>query len=255
MNKDIPLKTSLEVARMRRASEIVVSIFDKCMASVKAGVSPFEINELCGTLIRKYRSYDIQPAYPDFPAWMTISVNNVAVHGIPGREPMEEGDVVTLDLSLAVDGWFSDLAETLVVGTQESAGNPAIDAARTVFLAGIASLRIGNNLSDVGTAAQQAADKIGCTIISECTGHGIGRNPHEEPTILHTTGGRNIPIVSGMVLCIEPVVTFGSGEIVLMEDGWGYKTKDGSITAQFEHTIAVFSDRTEILTKRKESVV
>jgi methionyl aminopeptidase len=248
MIKNIPLKTSLEIARIRRASEIVVSIFNRCIASVKVGTSPFEINELCGKLIKEYGFYDIRSAYPDFPAWMTISVNNVAVHGVPGSELMEKGDVVTLDLSLSVDGWFTDLAETVVVGMPETAENPTVDAARKVFLAGIAALRTGNKLSDVGIAAQKAADKIGCTIISECTGHGIGRNPHEEPSILHTRGGKNIPVVSGMVLCIEPVVTFGSGEIMLMEDGWGYKTKDGSVTAQFEHTIAVFSDKTEILT-------
>jgi methionyl aminopeptidase len=248
MNKYIPLKTSPEIARIRMAGAFVARILKSCLELVTEGSVPAEIDRHCGNLLGSATEKNIAKAKDDFPAWLTISINNVAVHGIPRREPFEAGDIVTVDLSLSVDGWYADMAETVIVGNAGKEASALVEAARMVTEAAVNAVRAGGVIRDIGKAAENAANKLGCRVVPECSGHGIGKSPHEEPVLVHTADGSLTPIVSGMVLCIEPVVTYGTGEIVLMDDKWGYKTADGRGAAQFERTVAVFSDHTEILT-------
>ncbi|MFP4382560.1 MAG: type I methionyl aminopeptidase [Spirochaetia bacterium] len=248
MNKYIPLKTSPEIARIRIAGTFVARTLRSCLELVTEGAVPVEIDRYCGDLIQSASEKKIDKPEKKFPAWLTISINNVAVHGIPRREPLEAGDIVTLDLSLSVDGWYADMAETVTVGNAGNEASSLVDAARMVTEAAVSAVRAGGVIRDIGIAAENTAKKLGCRVIPECSGHGIGKSPHEEPVLVHTADGTLTPIVSGMVLCVEPVVTYGTGELVLMDDNWGYKTADGKGAAQFERTVAVYSDRTEILT-------
>ena len=249
-NEDVRLKTSLEVARIRRSCNIIELIFDELESFINPGVSTDEITDFCKASMDRKFAKSSALGYRGYPSTICTSVNSVAVHGLPGKYILVEGDIITVDIILNTDGWHGDGAWTYIVGN----GNPDImrlyKAAKEATHAGIKAARAGNRLGDIGFAISNTASRWGCSVLDSLAGHGIGVEVHEDPVVLPVGEPHvGLPVVPGMVFTIEPVLTLGSGKIKTLEDGWSIITTDGRQTAQFEHTIAVFGKRTEVLTK------
>ncbi|RKX91347.1 MAG: type I methionyl aminopeptidase [Spirochaetes bacterium] len=253
-DENILLKTSAEVNRIRRSCNLVEGILEKLETFIVPGISTLEIEEVCKSTIKSAMANSSALHFKGFPSTICTSVNSVAVHGIPDQTVLDDGDILTVDISLNLDGWHGDSARTYIAGTGNNDVLRLQKAAYAATLAGINSAVSGRRLGDVGWAIETAAKKWGCSVVKKFAGHGIGRDLHEDPVILpygkKNTGLRIIP---GMVFTIEPVVVLGSGDVKLMGDGWSFVTNDGSLSAQYEHTLAVFSNRTEVLTSEKLS--
>jgi methionyl aminopeptidase len=246
---DIPLKTSIDVARIRRASRTAESVLKALHGLLRPGMSTMQVDGICADLIDTSGCTPALRGYRGFTGCICTSVNAVAAHGVPGAEVLREGDIVTIDLTVEYDGWYSDAAWTYVIGSASPEARRLVKTAWQSLLAGILAARAGGRIGDIGAAVKRTAERNGCAVLEDFAGHGIGRSMHEEPVVLHTgTPGMGMPIVPGMVFTIEPVLCLGTPEYRLLEDGWSCRTSDGSLAAQFEHTIAVFRDRTEILT-------
>ena len=250
MRPDIPLKTSLEVARIKRAGKIVAAILETLRDILEQGITTNYINLQCEKLIKQFEATAALKGYKGFPASICTSVNNVAAHGIPSDYKLENGDIISLDLSVGFNGWHADSAATFIIGEGNSDAKRLINAAQLATWAGIEAAKAGGRLGDIGFAIEKTAALFGCRVLENYVGHGIGRNLHEEPMVLHMgeeeTG---LPIVPGMVFTVEPILSLGSTEIKVLKDGWSVVTLDSSRTAQFEHTLAIFGTRTEVLTQ------
>jgi len=249
MDAEISLKTSVDVARIRRVCRIVEKCFHYLAPCVRAGISTEELERLAGRFLDAQGAQAALRGFRGFPGCICTSVNNVAAHGIPTNRLLETGDVLTIDITASVDGWHGDAAWTFLVGEADADRRRLIRGAWAATLAGIRVAVAGNHIGDVGAAIQEAARKHGCSVIEDYVGHGIGRVMHEDPMVPNfgspDTGPR---IVSGMVFTIEPILTLGAADVHVSSDGWTLVTGDGSLSAQFEHTIAVFRDYTEVLT-------
>jgi methionyl aminopeptidase len=185
----------------------------------------------------------------EFPRFLSVSINETAVHGVPGPEKFSGGDLVTLDLALRIDGWYGDAALTVPVGTVAPERMRLLEAARAATDAGIAAVRAGGRLGDVGAAIGRVLSRDDFRVIENLAGHGVGMELHEAPTVLHSgEAGVGAPIVPGMVFTVEPVVTAGEPIVVAGDDGYSFVTRDGEPTALFEHTIAVTADGVRTLT-------
>jgi methionyl aminopeptidase len=254
MEREIVLKTSVDVARIRRACRIAERVIKALAPFVRSGFTTRELDRLAERFLRENGAAPSLKGYRGFPASLCTSINNVAAHGVPRDAPLEQGDVVTLDLTVNVEGWHGDTAWTFIAGGASSA-RPGVDARRVVngawaaTVAGIGAVAAGKTFGDVGAAIQEAARRHGCSVVEDYVGHGIGQGMHEDPQVPNFgqagAGGR---IVAGMVFTIEPMVTLGSPGLEVAPDGWTLATRDGSLAAQFEHTVAVFRDRVEVLT-------
>ncbi|MBN1837522.1 MAG: type I methionyl aminopeptidase [Spirochaetales bacterium] len=247
MERPIPLKTSAEVASIREACAAAVAVLERVREMVAPGVSTLTLDQAARQLMG---SLGARPAVPPgFPGAICTSVNEVAAHGVPSDCQLREGDLVTVDVSLELNGWCGDAARTYGVGSLDEGPLRLLTAARRALAAGTAAVRAGGHLGDVGASIAQEAARHRCVVIPELVGHGIGRRLHEEPEVAHTgRPGEGQRIVPGMVLTVEPVLTLGSGRIDARGDGWSLVAADGAPVAQFEHTVAVFLRRTEVLT-------
>jgi methionyl aminopeptidase len=247
VEKYIPLKTSSEVDKIRKSCQLAEEILKDLICRVAPGVIPHSLDLLAAEMVKKSGARRALPS--GFPGTICVSVNETAVHGIPSSLPLKEGDLLTMDLSLSLDGWCGDAAWSCLVGRGNDENRRLLKAAWRASLAGIAAARAGGRLGDIGYAINQEAVAHRCFVIEECAGHGIGTSLHEEPVVPNAAapgeGGRIVP---GMVFTIEPVLSLGSCVISKVPDDWGMITSDGSLTAQFEHTVAVFRDFTEVLT-------
>ena len=249
-NEDVRFKTSLEVARIRRSCVIIESIFIELESIISPCASTDEIADFCKASMDRKFAKSSALGYRGYPSSVCTSVNSVAVHGLPSEYLLADGDIITVDIILNTDGWHGDGACTYIVGK----GDPDIvrlsRAAKEATNAGIKAARAGNRLGDIGFAISNTAARWGCSVLESLAGHGIGVDVHEDPVVLpvgepHT----GMPVVPGMVFTIEPVLTLGTGKTRILEDGWSIITADGRQTAQFEHTVAIFGKRTEVLTK------
>jgi methionyl aminopeptidase len=249
MDEGINLKTSVDVARIRRACRTA----EKCLRflgeRIRPGVSTLQLDRLAGEFLLKSGAQPSLRGYKGFPGTICASVNNVAAHGIPSAAPLEEGDVVSLDITASVDGWHGDAAWSFPVGEAGPDARRLLKAAWAATVAGIRAARSGGRLGDIGEAVQDIARRYGCSVIEDYVGHGIGRAMHEDPMVPNfgqrDTGARIVP---GMVFTIEPMLNLGGQAAHVSSDGWTLVTSDGSLSAQFEHTVAVFRDYTEVLT-------
>jgi methionyl aminopeptidase len=249
VEREVSLKTSVDVARIRRACRVAEACLVFLQEHVRPGVTTGRLDELAEGFIRDHGAVPSLHGYRGFPRSICVSVNNVAAHGIPGGTPLEDGDVVSIDITASVDGWHGDAAWTYLAGEGGPDARRLVRAAWTACLAGVKAVRAGGRFGDVGSAIQAAARRHGCSVIEDYVGHGIGRAMHEDPMVLNfgerDTGTR---IVAGMVFTVEPMVNLGGPDVRLAGDGWTLVTRDGSFSAQFEHTVAVFRDYTEVLT-------
>ena len=249
MDAEISLKTSVDVAHIRRACRIAERCLRYLAPCVRDGISTEELERLAGRFLDANDAQAALRGYRGFPGCICTSVNNVAAHGIPTNRVLEKGDVLCIDITTSVNDWLGDAAWTFIVGEADADRRRLIKASWAATLAGMRAAVAGNHIGDVGAAIQETARRHGCSVIEDYVGHGIGRVMHEDPMVPNfgapDTGPRIVP---GMVFTIEPILTLGAGDVHVSSDGWTLVTGDGSLSAQFEHTLAVFRDYTEVLT-------
>ena len=248
----IVLKSEREIGLMRRAGHILADVMDRLRAAVKPGMSTLEIDEDVEAFIRREGAAPAFKGYRGFPATVCISINEEVVHGIPSaRRKIREGDIVGLDLGCIVEGYYADCAFTLAVGPVPANVQKLLDVTRESLDLAIKECWPGRRLSDVSHAVQAHVEAHGLSVVRAFVGHGIGRALHEEPQVPNFGDpGRGPQLRPGMVLAIEPMVTMGSWEIKILDDGWTAVTKDGSLAAHFEHTVALTDGEPEVLTRR-----
>ncbi len=248
----IVLKSEREIALMRQAGHILADVATHLRASVRAGRSTLEIDEDVEAFIRGRGATPAFKGYRGFPATVCVSVNEEVVHGIPSpHRRIAEGDIVGLDLGCIVDGYYADCALTLAVGVVPPNVQKLLDVTRESLELAIKECWPGRRLSDVSHAVQSHVEAHGLSVVRAFVGHGIGRALHEEPQVPNFGDpGRGPQLRPGVVLAIEPMVTMGSFEVRILDDGWTAVTKDGSLSAHFEHTVAVTEAEPEVLTRK-----
>ncbi len=248
----IVLKSAREIALMRRAGHILAGVVERLRASVRSGMSTLDIDEDVEAYIHREGAAPAFKGYRGFPATVCVSINEEVVHGIPSpRRKIREGDIVGLDLGCIVEGYYADCAFTLPVGPVPANVQKLLDVTRESLDRAIQECRPERRLSDVSHAVQSHVEAHGFSIVRAFVGHGIGRALHEEPQIPNFGDpGRGPQLRAGMVLAIEPMVTMGSWEVRILDDGWTAVTQDGSLAAHFEHTVAVTENGPEVLTSR-----
>jgi methionyl aminopeptidase len=248
----IELKSAREIGLMRTAGHILADVTDRLRQTVKSGMSTLEIDEDVESFIRGKGATPAFKGYRGFPATVCISINEEVVHGIPSaHRRIKEGDIVGLDLGCIVEGYYADCAFTLAIGDVPQKVQQLLDVTRESLDAAVAECHAGRRLSDVSHAVQTHVERHGFSVVRAFVGHGIGRALHEDPQIPNFGDpGRGPQLRPGMVLAIEPMVTMGSWEVKVLDDGWTAVTRDGSLAAHFEHTIAVTEGGPEVLTSR-----
>ena len=248
----IELKSAREIALMRAGGHILADVVDRLRETVRPGLSTLEIDEDVEAFIRGRGALPAFKGYRGFPATVCISINEEVVHGIPSaHRRIKEGDIVGLDLGCIVEGYYADCAFTLAIGDVPPKVQQLLDVTRESLDVAIAECRPGRRLSDVSHAVQAHVERHGFSVVRAFVGHGIGRALHEDPQIPNFGDpGRGPQLRPAMVLAIEPMVTMGSWEVKVLDDGWTAVTRDGSLAAHFEHTIAVTEDGPEVLTSR-----
>jgi methionyl aminopeptidase len=253
----IILKSAKEIAALREAGRIVAETFARLGESIRPGISLRELDKLATdylkskgtqTLYKGYRGNP--PQHPPFPGVICASVNDEICHGLPDKRTLSEGDTVGIDIGLKYKGFCGDACVTYAVGKISPEAQRLLKVAEECLYKGIAAAKLGHHLSDIGAAVQAHAEGYGYSVVREWGGHGIGRDLHEAPSVSHTgPAGHGPRLKVGMVFTIEPMVNAGQAEWKMLKDGWTVVTVDGSLSAQFEHTIAITEHGPEILSK------
>ena len=250
----IELKSREEISKMRAASAVVAEVLTTLREHAKPGVSTGELDAIAEELTRKrgakpaFKGYVVQGR--TFNHSVCISINDEVIHGVPSKKRvLKDGDIVGLDFGVSIDGYFGDSAMTVAIGTVSPAAQRLMDVTKAALHAGIDAVRPGNYISDVSAAIQDVAERAGFSLVREFVGHGIGRKLHEDPQVPnYRTGTRGVQIKEGLVIAIEPMVNEGTAEVYLRDDGWTAVTRDGRLSAHFEHSVAATADGPYILT-------
>ncbi len=247
----IILKSPSEIEKMRRAGRIVAEARAKVAAAIRPGATTLELDRIAEEHIRASGAIPSFKGYRGFPASICASVNEQVVHGIPGKRVLREGDLVSLDFGAIWEGYHGDSALTVFCGEPPSAeAEKLVRVTEESLEAGISQLRPGGRLSDVGHVVQQVVEGAGFGVVREYVGHGIGRSLHEDPQIPnYGDSGRGPELKPGLVVAVEPMVTMGDWRTSVLDDNWTVVTADGSLSAHFEHTIAITDRGPEVLTR------
>ncbi|MBI2860071.1 MAG: type I methionyl aminopeptidase [Chloroflexi bacterium] len=246
----ITIKSGQETAVMRQAGKVVAAVLKKLQQEVKPGMRTRTLDDIAENELKKLGAESSFKGYRGFPASLCTSVNDEIVHGIPGDRVLREGDVLSLDFGAIYQGFQADAAVTVGVGRISAAARKLIEATRGSLEAGIARARPGNRLGDISSAVQNYAESRGYSVVREYTGHGIGRQMHEDPQIPNFgTPGTGPMLKKGMTLAIEPMLLTGDWHTRVGEDHWTVLTMDGGLSAHFEHTIAITDAEAEVLTE------
>jgi methionyl aminopeptidase len=245
-------KSPQEIEKMRRAGRIVAGPIDRVVAAVRAGITTADLDRVAEECIRAEDAVPSFKGYRGFPASICASLNNEVVHGIPGPRTLQTGDLLSLDFGAIWQGYHADSALTVFVGEPPSAeAEKLVRVTEESLEAGISEIRPGKRLSDIGNAVQQVVEGAGFSVVREYVGHGIGRDLHEDPQIPnYGPPGRGPEMKPGLVVAIEPMVNLGDWRTSVLADRWTVVTADGSLSAHFEHTIAVTDDGHEVMTER-----
>jgi methionyl aminopeptidase len=245
----IRLKNEKEIAGIRASGALLSETLQEALKLVQEGITTREIDAFVRSRIASKGGKPAFLGYMNYPASICISLNNEVIHGIPGHRKLHRGDLVSIDLGVDLNGYFSDSAVSIGVGTTTPAREKLMRVTRECLERAIDKALPGNRISDISRAVFDHATSHGCGVVREYCGHGTGFAMHEDPQIPNYVGsGPNPRLKEGMVLAIEPMVNAGSGDIELLEDGWTVVTADGRDAAHFEHTVVVLRDRVEILT-------
>jgi methionyl aminopeptidase len=249
----IVCRSAAEIDRLARVNRLVASVLAELATLVAPGVTTEDVDREAE---RRLRDAGAEPAfkgYHGYPATICASVNEQVVHGIPTSRALVEGDILSVDLGARLDGYFGDSAVTLPVGRVSPDARRLLQVTEEALYRGIAAVRPGARVSDIGAAVQQHVEAEGFSVVREFVGHGIGTKLHEEPQIPnYGHAGRGPRLAEGMVLAIEPMVNLGKAAVKVLPDGWTAVTKDGSLSAHFEHTVVVTGEGCRILTRPDE---
>jgi methionyl aminopeptidase len=251
----ITIKTSEELAIMRRASQIVAEVLDELVAEVRPGISTDELDRIAESVTLKkgarpaFKGY--KPGAVVYPKSLCVAINEEIVHGIPSGRRLKSGDIVGLDYGVVYQGFFGDAARTVPVGEVPETSMRLLRVTREALYAGIAQAKVGNRISDISRAVQEVAETAGYSVVTEFAGHGIGRRLHEDPQVPNyfRRGMPNPRLQEGMALAIEPMVNEGTPDLEILSDGWTAVTADGKLSAHFEHSIAITSNGPVILSE------
>jgi len=247
----IPLKTPQEIEAIGRAGEILARLFDELRPHVAPGVTTAKLDRIAEDFIRSHEG--AEPAFKGlygFPASLCTSVNEEVVHGIPStRRTLAEGDIISIDAGVRLDGWYADTAQTLPVGEIDEETERLLRVTSEALTAGIEQAQPGKRIGDIGHAVQTVAEAAGFTVVRELVGHGVGRGPHEEPQVPNFgRPGKGVQLRPGLVLAIEPMVNAGVAGVRTLADKWTVVTLDRRRSAHFEHTVAITEAGPRILT-------
>jgi methionyl aminopeptidase len=244
-------KSSREIEKMAAAGALAAETIAHVGTLLVLGVTTEELDAAAGDFIRERGGIPTSEGYKGYPKAICISPNDVVVHGIPDGYVVAEGDLVTIDVGVTLDGYIADSAYTFGVGEIDPESQSLLAAAQDALAAGIAEAVVGNRVGDVSHAVQMVVEGAGFSVVRSLVGHGVGRHYHEDPHIPNFgEPGRGPRLSEGMTIAIEPMITAGGSDVRVMDDGWTIRTADGSVSAHFEHTVAVTADGPRILTPR-----
>jgi methionyl aminopeptidase len=248
----IVCKSPAEIEKMRAASQLVAQILDELAAMVTPGISTADLDHAAEQKVRAAGAEPAFKGYRGYPATLCASANEQVIHGIPNRTPLRAGDIISLDMGVKLNGYYGDSAVTVPVGVVREDVTRLLRVTQEALEQGIAQVKIGGRISDIGHAIQRHVEAHGFSVVREFVGHGIGASLHEEPQIAnYGEPGRGPRLAEGMTLAIEPMVNMGKPAVKVLSDGWTAVTKDGSLSAHFEHTVAVGKNGPDILTARQ----
>jgi methionyl aminopeptidase len=242
-------KSAQEIAKMAAAGRVVAETIAHVGEQLEPGITTGELDAIAEEVIRSHGGVPTSKGYRGYPAAICISPNAMVVHGIPGPYRVAEGDLVTIDVGVTLDGYIADSAYTFGVGEVSDEAQQLLDTGREALAAGIAQAVPGNRVGDISAAVQQHVEAAGFSVVRSLVGHGVGRSYHEDPHIPNFGQPGRGPLLSdGMTIAIEPMITAGRAEVYVHDDEWSISTEDGSLAAHFEHTVAVTASGPRILT-------
>ncbi len=245
----IILKSKREIEAIRRSGRLARKVLEKLGQMIRPGISTLKLDQEAHKMITSRGAYPSPLNYHGFPRSICTSINQVVCHGIPDKTELREGDIVNVDITARLDGYHGDCSKTFMVGQVSEEARKLVDVTEACLKLGIEAVRPGMEVNEIGRAIQKLADEHGYGVVKDFCGHGIGRNFHEEPAVLHYQSKRKSdPMRPGMVFTIEPMINIGTFEIKVLSDGWTAVTRDGALSAQFEHTVAVTKEGCDVLT-------
>jgi methionyl aminopeptidase len=248
-------KSPQEIERMARAGEVVADVLALLGERARPGVTTEELDALADEFIRSHGGIPTFKGYRGYPASICTSPNDMVVHGIPGLYALGDGDVLSVDVGVTLDGFVADSAYTFPIGDIPPEAERLLEGCKAALAAGIEQCRPGNRLSDISHAIQVVTEEHGYSVVRSLVGHGVGRSMHEEPQIPNFgEPGRGPQLSPGMTFAIEPMINAGGPDVVIHDDEWSISTSDGSLSAHFEHTVAVTDDEPRILTLARTAV-
>jgi methionyl aminopeptidase len=242
-------KSKREIEKMANAGRVVAEVLERIGEVIEPGVTTAQLDRVAEKLIRARGGVPTFKGYRGFPASICTSPNSMVVHGIPGPYRLKGGDLISVDVGVTREGFVADSAYTFAIGEIEPEAQRLLEACRRALEAGMAEARPGNRVGDISAAVQRATEAAGFTVVRTLVGHGVGRSMHEEPQIPNFgEPGRGPELAPGMTLAIEPMINAGDPDVYVADDGWSIYTEDGSLSAHFEHTVAVTDDGPLVLT-------
>jgi methionyl aminopeptidase len=249
--KGIELKTAAQIAKLREANLIVSEVLDAVQAAAGIGVTTWDLELVARKRLKELSAEPAFLGYRGYPAILCTSVNSVIVHGIPRKDlALKDGDILSIDFGAFKDGWCGDSARTLPIGKISEKAAALVEATRMSLEKAIEQCVPGSRLGDIGWAVQNYVEKRGYSVVEQFAGHGIGRHMHEPPQVLnYGPAGRGPRLSAGMVLAIEPMVNEGGPDVIIEDDGWTAVTKDGSLSAHFEHSVAITENGPMVLSR------
>lgn len=250
----ITIKTQEEISLMAKAGELLASCHKEIAKRIRPGVTTWEIERFVEKYLQRHGATPEQKGYHGFPYATCASVNDVICHGFPNKQPLKNGDIVTIDMVVNLDGWLADSAWTHPVGQISEETARLLEVTKTSLYLGIEQAVIGNRIGDISHSIQTHAESNGFSVVRQFIGHGIGRHMHEKPDVPHFgPPGRGVRLKEGMVITIEPMLNTGSHRAKIEDDGWTARTVDGGWSCQYEHTVAITKDGPLILTEQEPS--
>ena len=249
----IIVKTEEQIKKMKKAGEILADVHKEIKKMIKPGMTTMEIDKFVEEFLKERGATPEQKGYEGYEYATCASINDEICHGFPRNEVIKDGDIVTIDMVVNLDGWLADSAWSYGVGNVSDEAQKLLDVTRESMYRGIDQAVIGNRLGDIGHAIQSYVESEGFSVVRDFVGHGIGQDMHEDPQVLHYgKAGRGQRLTEGMVITIEPMINAGGYEMVMDDNGWTSRTADGSLSAQYEHTLAITKDGPVIITDQGE---
>jgi methionyl aminopeptidase len=249
-------KSQQEIETMARAGRVVAETLALLEESIQPGITTQALDAIAEEYIHSQGGEPTFKGYKGYPAATCLSPNGMVVHGIPGKEPLSDGDILSVDVGVTLDGFVADSAWTFAVGSIDPEAQRLLEVCQAALAAGIEQARAGNTISDISRAVQTVTEAAGFSVIRSLVGHGVGRSMHEDPQVPNFVSSYRGPeLKEGMTIAIEPMITVGSPEVYIHDDDWSISTTDGSLAAHFEHTVAVTEAGPRILTAKQPVLV